>query len=298
MFKNRQDLALGTKTVVITLLGNLFLCIIKIIGGGITHSQALIADGLHSLSDLLSDILVGLAFILGRKPRDANHPYGHGKIETLLAWLLGLTLVFIGISLIYKNLTKLSAPHSIYGLGAFIIASFSYLAKEGLYRYNLKVGRQTHSQALIANALHHRSDAFSSLAVLIGILLTYMGWEIFDLIASLIVSMFIGGMGIKIIYTSGKELIETSLSSEILNKVEEAALKVKKVRSCHQVIGRNVGNNMVIELHIVVDPKITVDAAHEVSRNVENQIRSIFSNAHNITVHIDPYDDEKEDLTT
>ena len=286
----------GRIVCLVTFIINVLLSVAKLFFGFLTMSSALIADGFHSLSDTLSDVLVFVAFIISRKPHDADHPYGHGKIETFLSSILGMSLIVVGFYIARDGISRIAAnsSHAISGI-AIPVAAISLIVKELLYHYNIVMSRKVRSQALYANAWHHRSDAISSLAVLFGVTGARYGFPIFDPIAACVVAVIIAIVGVIILIKTGKELIETSVDDKTIAKLKGIADGHDLVISSHRVFARNVGNNMVVEMHIVVASETTVEQAHDIANGVEHRIRELFPHAHNVLVHVDPYNDEDED---
>jgi cation diffusion facilitator family transporter len=287
----------ANKTTLIGALLNIIISIIKVIAGIIGHSQAMIADGIHSLSDLGSDIVVIIGMFLATRPNDMSHNYGHGKFETLSTLIIAIILTTVGIGIgssSIKNAIYILQGNQIISpqLIAFIAALFSIILKELLFRYTLKKGKRINSTAVIANAYHHRSDAFSSIGTAIGIggaILLGNKWVILDPIAGVIVSVLIIKEAIKIGKTSLNELLEFSLPTEIQERILQIAKSVTGVYNPHNLKTRQVGNISVIDLHICINPTMSVQASHSLTHEVESSIRKIISNDVITTIHVEPY---------
>jgi cation diffusion facilitator family transporter len=281
----------------IALLGgvkNAFLSIIKIVFGITGHSHALLADGLHSLSDLLIDGLVLIASRVGSKAADEEHPYGHGRIETAATVLLSFILSVAGIAIIYdagKEIfsVRVPTPPDFYVL---LIALFSVLINEGLYRYTRFVGEKLNSNLLITNAWHHRSDSASSLVVLIGAGGAWLGFYSLDAIAAVIVGAMIIKMAWQFGLTSVRELVDTAQDESVVEQIKKIMMGVSGVRAVHQLRTRTVGGAIFLDVHVLVDPTISVSEGHFISQQVHFQLMREISKIADVTVHIDPEDDE------
>ncbi len=276
---------------------NAILMILKIAFGIYGHSDALVADGVHSLSDFATDfiilILVGIAY----KKADTAHPYGHGKFETfaslLIAVILFIVAVGIGISGV-ETIRSVSRGEILPrpDLWTLIIAVISILAKELLYHYTVRAGRRINSSSLIANAWHHRSDAISSVATLIGVSAGYfLGdvWRIADPIASILIAVFIAVSAIKIALPSVNELLEKSLPPSEVSKVAATIAGVDGVKAYHRLRTRRNGHSLIIDTHIKVDPAINVAAGHDIASAVERALRANFGADIITNIHIEPY---------
>lgn len=284
------------KTTLLGGIANALLLIFKFIAGFIGHSSAMIADAVHSLSDFITDLIVILFIRISGKPEDKDHGYGHGKYETLATAIIGIILFFVGVG-IFINATEkiidffkgeeLQAPSML----ALVAAAVSIVTKEALYQYTVYQGKKLQSKVVIANAWHHRSDAFSSIGTFIGIcgaVLLGKNWHILDPIAALIVSLFI----IKIAYQLSKpcieELLEKSLPPEIEAKICETVLSFPEVSSPHHIRTRHIGNNIAIEIHIRMDGNMSLNEAHEITKKIEIKIKEIFGKNTHIGIHMEP----------
>jgi len=281
----------------ITLWGvlvNLVLSVIKIVGGIFGHSQALLADGVHSLSDLASDGMVLFAAKHAGEDADEDHPYGHARYETLATVALGFLLigVAVGIGIDAINRLNQDTPPLIPHLYTLIIAAISVLSKEVLYHATKRVALLIKSPMLEANAWHHRSDAISSVIVFIGIAGTYLGYPLLDVIAALFVALMIAKIGIDLAKQSVQELVDTGLDSETTERIRETILTIDDVRQLHMLRSRRMGHHALVDVHIQVSPRLSVSEGHHISEMVENKLKQGFDDINDVVVHIDPEDDE------
>lgn len=285
------------KITVLGSLANFLLLVFKFVAGWLGNSSAMIADAVHSLSDFITDVIVLLFIHISSKPKDKGHDYGHGKFETLATSIIGIVLMCVGIGLFWESSNKivgfyfkgeeLESPRMI----ALIAALVSILIKELLYRVTLVVGKKENSQALIANAWHHRSDAFSSVGTALGIggaILLGDQWRILDPLAAVIVSIFIVRVALKLVIPAINDLLEQSLPAEVENEIISIIEETPEVRNPHNLCTRRIGNDFAIEVHIRVDGNTTVMHAHEITRDIEQKLRDKFGSATHITLHVEP----------
>ena len=261
----------------VTLVGaviNLLLSVGKIVGGIVGQSQALIADGVHSLSDLLSDALVLFASRWGSLEADHNHPYGHERIETLATLGVGLLLLAVGAGFLIDSVGRLLNPERLWTPGwlAFGIAVLSVLTKEGLYHYTVRVARQTGSSLLRANAWHHRSDAFSSVVVIIGIGGALAGLLWLDAVAAAIVGVMLGWVGWRLLGEAATELVDTGLSERELDALAETIDAVDGVRGHGRLRSRRMGGRIFVDVRVLVDGQLTVREGHKIAEQVRLRV--------------------------
>ncbi|MHC4355020.1 MAG: cation diffusion facilitator family transporter [Planctomycetota bacterium] len=276
----------------VTYLGimvNIVLAIIKIAVGLLATSLSLVADGVHSLSDLATDAVLLLGVRLSAKEPDGSHPYGHGRAETLSAGLIALILIFVGGAMIYYATMaiakeKVTAPHP----GVLAAAIVSIAAKEWLYRATRKVAVKSHSTALYANAWHHRSDALSSVAVVIGFISLEFGYAYGDQAAAIAVGTMVIWVGVKVITDCLRELAESSVDSETIEHIKRIIASDTSVHHWHKLRTRTAGREVFLDLHILVDPELNVAAAHEITVKLEKALDEQISRPTNITIHIEP----------
>ena len=275
---------------------NLVLSIAKLAGGFFGQSQALIADGLHSLSDLASDAMVFVAAKHASEDADEEHPYGHARFETIATVALAVLLVIVGLGIAYDAITSLVTDEVIEKPDFFTlwIAAFSILSNEGLYHYTKLVGHRIRSNLLLANAWHHRSDAVSSIVVLVGIAGTQLNMPKLDAYAAIIVALMIARIGFKLGYDSVQELVDASLEPELVDKIRSKILSHEGVRELHMLRTRRLGHHAHVDVHIQVAPRLSVSEGHHISETVETMLKDSFDTINDVTVHIDPEDDEQE----
>lgn len=282
------------KATLVSALINTTLAILKVIIGFLGHSQALIADGIHSFSDLLCDAFVLVAAKAGNKEPDSKHPYGHQRIETLAVIVIALLLIGVGIALSYNTLhalwqqEKIPLP-TIYTLW---VAGISILANEWLYRYMLQIANAIDSNLLRSNAWHNRSDALSSLIVFIAVLGELFGIPYLDNIGAVLISLLIMKMGIQMIWKSVSELIDTAVDPDTLSNITETIRRVPGVVDIHQLRTRLLGGQTIVDVHLIVDPLISVSEGHYISEQVYLSLQKQPLNITDATVHIDPENDE------
>ncbi len=284
----------------VTILGsviNILLSGLKFVAGIMGHSNALIADGVHSLSDLSTDIVVIFGVSLANRPKDKTHDYGHGKFETIASLLIGLALLAVGIGILREGvgeiiyLIKGGTVKRVESI-TLVIAILSVFAKELLYRYSYMWGKKLESGALRANALHHRSDALSSVGVAIGLTgAIFLGdkWQILDPIAATIVGLFVIKSGISIAKENLKELTETSLDETVEEEILSVVRGIQGVYEPHNLKTRRIGKNIAIDVHIRVNKNLNIDEGHRIATEVENQLKAHYGNDTVISVHIEPY---------
>lgn len=284
----------------VTLTGsvvNLLLTIGKLVAGVLGKSSAMIADGVHSLSDLATDIIVLVFVKISGKERDDDHQYGHGKFETFATMLISFALMMVGAGIFWSGANKVldSINGEIIekpGYIALIAALISIISKEWLFLYTKRVGAKVNSQAMIANAWHHRSDAFSSIGAALGItgaILLGEQWRVLDPIAGIIVSFFIFKVAWQIGNPSIKELLEASLPEEDIDNISEIIRNTPGVKGFHNLKTRKVGTIVAIEVHVKVDKELTVEASHEIATQIELSLRNNLGKQSHVGVHMEPF---------
>ncbi len=282
----------------VTLVGaavNLTLALTQLLGGVFSQSQALIADGLHTLSDLASDFVVLIAAKLASKDADEDHPYGHGRIETVATIVLGLSLSIVGIGIALDAVGRLTHPELLlnpkpWGL---VFAALAIISKESLFHYTKHTAKRIHSPMLMANAWHHRTDAISSLVVLIGIAgAVFLQIKWLDAAAAIIVALMILYMGLQMIKDSIMELVDTALDPEQVHEINDFIENIDEVKSVHMLRTRKMGGTALADVHIQVSSHISVSEGHHIAERVMNNLQEKFPILQDITVHVDPEDDE------
>lgn len=275
---------------------NVVLLLFKFVAGIVGHSAAMIADAVHSLSDFVTDIIVLVFVRISGKPTDKSHEYGHGKYETLATTLIGLALLIVAVGIVYSALTKiiawaeggtLEAP----GMLALWAALLSIILKEAVFHYSMVQARKLKSQAVEANAWHHRSDALSSIGTAIGIGgAIFLGerWTVLDPMAGIIVGLFIIKVAIDLLRNGIGDLMEHSLPDEVESEILQLAGSIPGVTEPHDLHTRRIGNHYAIELHILMDDDISLREAHNKSEEVENILREHYGKETHISVHVEP----------
>ncbi len=290
------------KVTFVTLVGsvvNIILTVFKIFAGVLGRSTAMIADGIHSLSDLLSDIVVIVFVKISAKGRDKDHDYGHGKFETFATLIISLMLIVVAVNLMSGGINKIrqildGGEVSSPGMIALWAAVASIVLKEILYRYTIIQGKALNSPMMIANAWHHRSDAFSSVGSLLGIAgAIFLGdkFVILDPITGCVISIFILVMAVKMSVPAIKELLDVSLPDDVEEKIEATAKSVKGVVDLHELKTRREGPGIIMEGHLVLDSEISLKEAHDISKKVEAALRKEFGPETQISLHLEPEDD-------
>lgn len=268
---------------------NVSLVVIKISVGLLIRSYALLADGVHSLSDLATDFVVLVGARISNKPADATHPYGHRRFETISSLLIGTALLAVGFGFIWSASEMIFHHKTSYpGVAVLIVAVISVVSKEKLFALTIKVSRITASTSLYANAWHHRSDAFSSIAVLIGGIAGLFGWGHADHMAAIVVGVMIVGVAGKILYEGLIELSEHAADGESIKTIERVISEQKGVASFHALRTRKLGGELFLDVHVLVNPKISVAESHQISIEIENKIKGKLLRPVNILVHIEP----------
>ncbi len=305
--QNQEDAARGKAIYKVTLVGslvNFLLVVFKFFAGIMGHSAAMLADAVHSLSDFITDIIV-IAFVrISSKPEDEGHDYGHGKYETLATAIIGIILLFVGFGILWNGATSIyhflngaSLPEP--GMLALIAALISIVFKEILYQYTIFEGKKLNSQAVLANAWHHRSDALSSIGTAIGIggaILLGNHWRVLDPIAAVIVSLFIMKVAVQLLIPCVEELLEKSLPAEVEDKIQETILSFPGVSSPHHLRTRRIGNYYAIEVHVRMNGKIPLEEAHHTATAIENKLRELFGRGTHIGIHVEPMKEEGDKL--
>lgn len=280
-------------------IGDLFLGIAKIIVGNLFHSSALIADGIHSFSDLLTDFFVVLVSHFAHEEPDDEHPYGHGRFETLGTVVLGSVLILVAFFLVYDNAMALISGSTQVNPGwpTIIMAAISILVKEMAFRHTLFVGKKIQSSLIIANAWHSRTDAISSIFVLVGLLLSVVGYPWFDEVVAVGVAFFIGKIGLEFLWNSTKELVDTALDAKMVEQMQSEILSVDGVNGTHNLRTRKMGDSAFLDVNIEVSPKISVSEGHEIASWVAKKLIDSHKELADVTVHTDIEDDRPEGET-
>ena len=284
------------KVTLVGSAGNMALLTFKFIAGIVGHSSAMIADAVHSLSDFITDIIVIIFVRISAKPQDESHDYGHGKFETIASFVIGLALIAAATGIIFSGSMKLAkwlegeqleAPGKL----ALWAALFSILVKEGLYHYTVRKGKALNSQAVEANAWHHRSDALSSIGAAIGIggaIILGNRWTVLDPLASVVVGAMLVKVAIGLLKTSIGELTECSLPEDTESEIVQIIQSYPNVYEPHNLRTRRIGNRIAIEAHVRMNGDVTLTEAHDRATDIEHELKSRFGKSTHVTIHMEP----------
>ena len=284
------------KVTIVGSIVNFLLLVFKFFAGIAGHSAAMLADAVHSLSDFITDIVVIVFVRIAGKPEDKGHDYGHGKYETLATAIIGLLLLCVGFGIFWNGASsiytflrggQLESP----GVVALVAALVSIVSKEILYQYTVIQGKKLNSQAVIANAWHHRSDALSSIGTAIGIggaILLGDHWRVLDPVAAVVVSFFIMKVSVRLLIPCVDELLEKSLPEDVEKEIEQPVLSFPGVSQPHHLRTRRIGNYYAIELHVRMDGKITLEEAHSTATAIENKLKEMFGKGTHVGIHVEP----------
>ena len=289
---------MSKKVSLISLIVNILLAVAKVIVGFLFTSQALVADGFHSVSDVFSTVIILMSIRISKTPPDEEHPYGHGKAESIATKILGLILIFTGLFLMKDSvLSIVKGKISIPGDLVLWVASLSIVAKELLYRYTVKVGERINSKGLIADANHHRSDALSSIAALIGAAGAKLGFPIFDSLAGFIVALFIVKVGFEILLDAIDDLMDAVPSQDKVDKITAEVKEIPEVIAIGDLKIRSYGPKLYVDVAIVVDDQLTVIDGHKIAVKAKEKIMKKNNSVQEVMVHVDPeqayYDNTK-----
>lgn len=295
-----QERASATRITFIGMILDAFLGVLKVITGLLFHSQALIVDGIHSFSDVASDLVVLSVMRLSRQEPDQEHPYGHQRIETLGTMVLGSLLIGVGAALAWDNTLRLLDPsaESLPEWPILAAALVSVMSKEWIYRYTRRIGLAIRSDLIVANAWHSRTDALSSVVVLVSTIGAMMGYLWLDILAAVIISILIIHVGWKFTWQSVQELIDTGLSPEDTETLRKTAMNIEGVRNIHELRSRRMGQDILLDVHLVVRPEISVSEGHQIGMHVVSAIRETMDNILDINFHVDAENDDDQALTS
>jgi cation diffusion facilitator family transporter len=289
--------ASARRVTAIGLAANLALGLFKLIAGLVGHSFALLSDGVHSIADSFSSVIVLASLYIAQRPADPQHPYGHTRAESVgslsLAWIIAFTAVLIG----WESIDRLSAPHRSPEIWTLWVAIANTIVKEALYRVNLHVGQRVGSHAVVTNAWDHRIDAFCSLAVVAGVGAVTWGGERFawaDGAAALVVVAIILWSAYTLLRTSASELLDQQADEDVVDEIRAAARKTPGVRSIEKLRVRRSGMELFADMHVEVDPSLTVDRGHEIGHEVKARLLDQFAALRDVLVHLEPETDRPE----
>lgn len=275
---------------------NILLLAIKFAAGILGHSAAMIADAIHSLTDFVTDAIVLVFVRLGSKPTDRDHDYGHGKYETLASAIIGVSLLVVGMMICYSGVTKTyhamcGEPLQQPGFIALAAAVASVVLKEWAYRFTVRVGRRCHSEAVVANAWHHRSDALSSVGTTVGIggaIILGEKWAVLDPLTAIVVSFFIMKAAWSVLSKAVDELTDGSLPKETEDEIEKIVSEDNEVSVVHNLCTRRIGNRIAIEMHVRMPGETSLYEAHRHATEIENRLKQRFGTATHISIHLEP----------
>lgn len=282
------------KVTVVGAVLDLVLGVAKIVVGLFNHSQALVVDGVHSLSDLATDFMVVFAAKHASAEADADHPYGHARFETVATVALGTALIGVGVGLGYDAASRLFEPERLLipGWLSLSVAAFSIVSKEAIYHYTMRAAKRLRSNLLRANAWHSRSDAISSVIVVIGVAGAMAGLNYLDAVAAVGVAFMVAKIGWDLAWNSIRELVDTALDSERVEAIRDTIQSVTGVRDLHLLRTRRMGADALVDVHIQVDPRLSVSEGHQVSEAVRHRVIDEIDEVADVMVHIDPENDE------
>lgn len=283
----------------VSVVVNLLMTLLQLAVGWLAHSQSLVAHGLHSFSDLLSDFLVIYASRQSAQPADPEHPYGHARVETAATLLLGASLMLVGGGILWQSGMRLQHVEALVAveLSALWVAIGTVLAKEGLYRYLIRVAERQRSQLLTANALHTRADAASALVVVVGIGGALLGWPFLDLLAAALMGFMILRMGLELSWGALKELIDTGLDEAQVDAIRRTLRSTPGVRGLHELRTRRMAHQALVDAHVQVDARISVSEGHRIAEAARLRVLREHSEVLDVLVHIDPENDANRELS-
>ena len=292
----RQELRAARNVTLVGLVLDAVLGISKVVVGFFYNSYALIADGIHSFSDVASDIMVLVLFRISREEPDEDHPYGHERFETLGAVILGSILIALAGALAWEALQRVwQSAGSVPGWPVLVVAVFAVLSKEWIYHYTLRVGRAVRSDLLVANAWHSRTDALSSIIVLIGASGAMLGFPWLDAVAACGIAVIVAKIGWHLAWDNVKELVDTAMPLEKQRHLREVAEETEGVESVNAIKSRRMGSDFLLDIHLQVDPQVSVSEGHEIGVRAEHRILEAVPEVREVTFHIDAEDEALQD---
>jgi len=289
---NEEALQLGYKATIISTVSDVTLAGMKFAAGTLGGSSALIADAVHSVTDLATDFVSFVSLKISHQEADEDHPYGHGRAETIGTAVIGMVVAVVGLGLTWEQVVALesgkdSSPTWLAAAAAFV----SMLIKEAMYWYTMAIGKKACSESVMANARHHRSDSLSSLAALIGIIGATLGYHAMDPLAAVIVGLMITHMGGEIVLDAARNLMDSGLSRDELAELRRIIEVVPNVLHHHDIKTRRAGRDVFIDLHIQAPPRISASEAHNIAETVRHDLRRLAPHITDAMVHIDTEDD-------
>lgn len=305
MGRNKTDFeATAYRVSVVSLVGNIMLSLIKLIAGVVAHSNAMISDAIHSASDVFSTIIVMIGIRISSKEADKEHPYGHERLECVSSMLLAMTLVIVGLSVGKKGVEAIiaiatgnAAQVMLPGTLALVAAIVSIVSKEAMYRYTAVNAKRINSSALMADAWHHRSDAFSSIGALIGIAGARMGFPILDPVASLVICVFIAKAAWDIFMDAVNKMVDHACSDETVEQLRQTVLEVPEVVKVDSLLTRMFGARIYVDVEISLDKNMTLQEAHDIAHRVHDKIEDEFEDVKHCMVHVNPAEEGQCSMT-
>ncbi|MCF7981856.1 MAG: cation diffusion facilitator family transporter [Pseudomonadales bacterium] len=295
-----ENMKIAHRVTIVGMILDIILGLGKIFIGIISSSQAVVTDGIHSLSDMVTDIFVLIITRISNNEPDPEHPYGHARFEAIGTVLLGGTLIIVAAFLAYENLIAAMSGtvKSIPTWPALVVTLISIISKEWIFHYTRKAGEQLRSNLLIANAWHSRTDMFSSVVVLFGVGGAMLGLTWLDAVAAAIVALIIGKIGLSLVWDSIKELVDTGLSKEETDAIKKVIVSMEGVRSAHNLRTRQMGSDIFLDVHIRVNPRVSVSEGHQIGEWVTKRLLEQFQSIKDLTYHIDAEDDRNSEINT
>lgn len=291
--KNQEEyFRIANKVSVLSLLSNAVLTIFKTLAGLLAHSGAMVSDAVHSASDVFSTIVVMIGLRISGKEADEEHPYGHERLECVASILLAVLLAGVGVGIGYKGMRIILQGETqdlkVPGVLALVAAIVSILVKEGMYQLTIRAAKKINSTALRADAWHHRSDAFSSIGALVGILGARLGYPILDPLASVVICIFILKAALEIFADAVNKMVDKSCDEEEYKAIKNTALNVKGVISIDSLKTRMFGPKIYVDMEIALRGDLTLNEAHQIAENVHDEIETKFPEVKHIMVHVNP----------
>ena len=276
------------------LIVNVLLAAAKIAGGWVFGSQAILADGLHSLSDLVSDLAILAGLRVSARPADATHPWGHRRVSTMVAMFVGALLAVLAGGIIHKAILSFRVVHEpLTSLVPLVLAAMTIPAKEALFHLTRRVGRRVGDVSLLANAWHHRSDAFSSIAAAAGLAVVAAGgptWAFVDELTALVLAAFLLVAAVRIMWSAAGELIDRAPSGAVIAAIEQAVAGTDGVRDHHAIRARRIGGKVTMDVHVLVEPDLTVRQGHDIATAVQKSVQRADADIVDVNVHVEPWE--------
>lgn len=279
----------GLRVTLVGAVWNILLSIVKFLAGYLGNSKALIADSIHSFSDLFTDLVTGLSHQIGRQPRDEGHPYGHGRAETIGASVIGVAIIAVAVGIVYDiGVFIQSGSELIPDWFTPLAALFSIFVNEWLYHYTRKVGIKINSPSIIANAWHHRTDALSSIAAFAGVLGAVAGYPVMDSLAGIVVAVMVGKVGYDILKGGMRDLMDSALDEEQIEEIKTIIKGIPDVAGLHELRARKLGGETLIDVHILVAHDVLVSEGHNIAEKVRRELIAKIDDVEEVLVHVDP----------